>query len=109
MNLVLLNRQSFEFVVVPDHQCLASAAVLGPLGVRSALARTRAVAVRQLRYREDSLRVASCPLLGGHRAQEAQIVAFDSELATPRLEVTDGAMPVEDAGGRIRLRQEVRR
>ena len=32
----------------------------------------------------------------GHSGEQAQIVAFGGEAATPRLEVADGAMPVQD-------------
>ena len=103
MNLVLLDRQGFEFVVVPGYRSGTFARFFGTLDVRSvALAPSRAVAVRQLRYREDSLGIAFCPLLAGHRAEQAQIVAFDGEAATPWLEVANGAMPVQDQRGWLR-------
>src|SRR6202050_4781072 len=102
MNLVLLDRQGLEFVVVPDDQSGTFARFFGTLGVRSvALAPSRAVAVRQLRYREDALRIAFCALLASHRTEQAQIVAFDGEAATPWLEVANGAMLVQNQRGRF--------
>ena len=61
-----------------------------------ALAPSRAVAIGQLRYREDSLGIALRPFLGRHRGEQAQIVAFDGKTAALRLEVADGAMPVQN-------------
>jgi hypothetical protein len=40
-----------------------------------------------------------CPLLAGHGAEQAQIVAFDGEAATPLLEVANGAMPIQEQRG----------
>ena len=37
----------------------------------------------------------------GHRREQAQIVVFDGESATPWLEVTDGAMPIQDKRWRL--------
>ena len=102
MNLVLLDRQGLEFVVVSDDRGGAFGGFCGTLGVRSgALTPSRAIAVGQLRYREDSLRIAFRPLLAGHRGEQAQIVTFDGETATPRLEVADGAMPVQNERRRL--------
>src|SRR5258705_8816198 len=103
MNLVLLDGEGLEFVVVPDYRGGAFAGFIRTLSVRSfALAPSRAIAIRELRYREDSLCIAFCPLFGGHRAEQAQIVAFDGEAATPRLEVANGAMLVQNGRGRLR-------
>ena len=41
------------------------------------------------------------PLLPGHRGEQAQIVTVDGESATPRLEVADGAMPVQNERRRL--------
>src|SRR5271155_3075824 len=97
MDLILLNRQGLEFVIVPGGRGGAFGGYGGTLGVRSAaLSSARPIAVGQLRYREDSLGIAFRPLLAGHRAKQAQIVTFYGEAATPRLEVADGAMPVQN-------------
>ena len=42
-----------------------------------------------------------CLLLAGHRAEQAQIVAFNGEAATPLLEVANGAMPIQEQWGRL--------
>ena len=102
MDLALLDRQGLEFVVVSGSWGSAFGGFGGTLGVRSgALAPPRAVAVGQLRYREDTLGIAFRPLLAGHRGEQTQIVAFDGEAATPRLEIADSAMPVQDEWGRL--------
>jgi hypothetical protein len=103
MNLVLLDGQGLEFVVAPEYRSGAFASFFGTLCVSSVvLAPSRAVAIRQLRYREDSIRIAFCPLLASHRTKQAQIVAFDCEVATSWLEVANGAMLVQDQRGRLR-------
>jgi hypothetical protein len=103
MNLVLLDRQGLEFVVAPEDRRGAVASFFGTPDVRSvALAPSRTVAVRQLRYREHSFRVAFCPLLASHRTEQAQIVAFDGKAATPRLEVANGAMLVQNGREEVR-------
>src|SRR5271165_5798866 len=97
MDLVLLNRQSLEFVIVLDDRSGASGGFRGILGVRSgALTPSGAVAVGQLCYRGYSLGIAFRPLLAGHRGEQAQIVMFDGEIAAPRLEIADGTMPVQN-------------
>src|SRR3954470_18901123 len=96
MDLVLLNRQGPKFVIVPDGRGGAFGGFRRTLDVRfGTLAPSRVVAVGQLRYRETTLGNAFRPLLAGHRGEQAQIVTFDGEAATPRLEVADGAMPVQ--------------
>src|SRR5271169_2058624 len=102
MNLAFLDGQCLEFVVVFCVWGDAPFRFGGILRVRSgALLSSRPIAVGQLRYREDSLRIAFCTLLAGHRVKQAQVVAFDGEAATPRLEVADGAMLVQDDRRRL--------
>jgi hypothetical protein len=96
VDLVLFNRQGLEFVIVPIGWGAAFGRCRGTLGVSSgALTPPRAVAVRELRYCKDSLGTAFRLLFGGHRVEQAQIVTFDGEAATPRLKVADGAMFVQ--------------
>jgi hypothetical protein len=96
MDLVLLNREGLEFVIVLDDRSGASTGFRGILGVRSgALMPPGAVAVGQLRYRGYSLGSAFRPLLAGHRGEQAQVVAFNGNAATPWLEITNGAMPIQ--------------
>jgi hypothetical protein len=84
MNLVFLDRQGLEFVIIPEYRAGAVASFLGPFGVWSiALATSRAIAVRQLHYRENSIRMEFYPLLDGRGAEQAQVVAFDGKAATP--------------------------
>src|SRR3984893_18754914 len=102
MDLILLNRQGLEFVVVPEGRGGAFGGFRETHGVRfGALASPRPIAIGQLRYREDSLGIVFRPLLGGHRVKQAQIVTFNGDAATPRLEVADGAMPVKNERGRL--------
>ena len=96
MDLVLLNRQGLEFVIVLDDPSGASGGTCGMLGIKPGpLTPPGAVAVRQLRYRGYSLGVAFRTLFAAHRSEQGQIVTFDGEIATPQLEVADGAMPVQ--------------
>ena len=82
--------------------CSAFGGIGGTPGVRSgAFTPTRSVAVGQLRYREDTLGIAFRPLLAGHCGEQTQIVTLDGEAATPRLEIADCAMPVQDEWGRF--------
>src|SRR5216684_3141986 len=102
MNLPLLDCQGLEFDVVRDNRRGAFGGFRGTLGVRSgALASPRAVTIGEVRYGDNSLGIAFRPLLDGHSGDQAQIVTFDSEAATPRLEVADGTMPVQDEGRRL--------
>ena len=48
-----------------------------------------------------ALHFAFRPLFAGHRGEQAQIITFDSETATPRLEIADGAMPVQNEWRRV--------
>src|SRR5271165_4238150 len=97
MDLVLLNRQSPEFVIVLDDRSGALGRFCGILGVRfGPLMPSGALAVGQLCYRGYSLGIAFRPFLAGHRGEQAQIVMFDGKIATPRLEIADGTMPVQD-------------
>src|SRR3954470_1664077 len=102
MDLVLLNRQGPKFVIVPGGRGGAFGGFRGTLGVSfGTLTPSRVVAVGQLRYRETTLGNAFRPLLAGHRGEQAQIVTFYRETATLRLEIADGAMPVQDQRGRF--------
>src|SRR5215831_15250739 len=74
----------------------------GTLGIRcSSLASPWAVAIRHLRYCKDCLCITFRSLLTGRRRKQAQIVVFDGQSATPRLEVADSAMPVKDKRWRL--------
>ena len=102
MDLVLFNRQRLEFVIVPIGRGGAFGRFRGTLGLScGAPTPPRAVAVGQLRYRKDSFGIAFSLLLASHRAEQAQIVTFDGEAATPRLKVADGAMFVQNERGRF--------
>ena len=68
MDLVLSESQGPEFVVVSNDRGGTFGGFGGTLGIRpGSLAPPWAVAIRHLRYREDSLGIAFRPLLGGHR------------------------------------------
>src|SRR5277367_6250810 len=117
MDLVLLDGQGLEFVIVFGDWSGAFLGYVGALNVRfGALAPARTVAVRQLRYREESLAIAFRPLLAGHRSEQAQILTFDGNAATPWLEVADRAMSVQNerrrfftAAGRLDRRNDPER
>src|SRR3954454_16368569 len=102
MDLALLQSQGLEFVIVSGNKGGVFGGFCETLSVRSgALTPPGAIAVGQLRYRENSPGIAFRPLLASHRGEQAQIVTFDGEAATPRLEVADGAVPVQDKWGRF--------
>jgi hypothetical protein len=70
MDLALLNSQGLEFVVVSGDRGGPFGGFCGTLGVRSgALPPPWAVAVGQLRYRDDPFGIAFRPLLAGHRGE----------------------------------------
>src|SRR5215467_13736733 len=102
MYLILLNCQGLEFVIVPRGLGGAFGGYRGTLSVRfGTFPSARPIAVGQLRYREDSLGMAFRPLLAGHCAKQAQIVSFYCEATTPRLEVADGTMSVQNERRRL--------
>jgi hypothetical protein len=70
MDLVLFNSQSLELMVGLDDRGSAFGRFNGAFGVRfGALAPSRAVAVGELRYRDDALSITFRPLLAGHRGE----------------------------------------
>jgi hypothetical protein len=102
MDLVLFESQGPEFVVVSRDRGDKFGGFGGTLGIRpGSLASPWAVAIRHLRYRKDPLGITFRPLPAGHRREQAQIVVFDGESATPWPEVADGAMPVQDKRWRL--------
>src|SRR5215469_5708685 len=87
MDLLLFESQGPQFVVVSRDWGDKFGGFAATLGTRLTSASPWAVAIRHLRYRKDSLCITFRPLLAGHRRKQAQIVVFDGESATPRLEV----------------------
>jgi hypothetical protein len=102
MDLALLDSQRPEFVIVSGDRGGAFGGFSGTLSIRfGALTPPGAIAVGQLCYRGDSFGIAFRPLFAGHRGEQAQIITFDGETATPRLEIADGAMPVQNEWRRV--------
>lgn len=102
MDLVLFDSQGPQFVVVSRDRGDKFGGFGGTLGIRpSSLSSPWAVAIRHLRDRRDALCIKFRPLPAGHRREQAQIVVLDGESATPRLEVADSTMPVQDKRFRL--------